>query len=134
MAHKVVSFTLKEGVERGRGYWKMNTSILTDRAYQLIIEKTKQDVLNLHIQDPIEKWLVFIETVRIETQAYSKRKRHYERSIKDICEKKLETLEDNPLLANSPTLNRKYEFYKSKLNDWTKKSDFRLPNQNKNIP
>ncbi len=120
MAHKVVSFTLKEGVERGRGFWKMNTSILTDRAYQLIIEKTIQDVLNLRIQDPIERWLVFIETVRIETQAYCKRKRHYERSIKDICEKKLEILEDNPLLANSPTLNRKYEFYKSKLNAWTK--------------
>ena len=105
MAHKVVSFTLKEDVERGRGYWKMNRSILTDRAYQLIIEKTKQDVSNLHIQDPIERWLVFIETVRIETQAYCRRKRYYERSIKDICEKKLETLEDNPLLANSPTPN-----------------------------
>ncbi len=120
MAHKVVSFTLKEGIERGKGFWKMNTSILTDRAYQLIIEKTIHDVLNLRIQDPIERWLVFIETVRIETQAYCKRKRHYERAIKEMCERELELLEENPLLANSPTLKRKYEYHKSKLNDWAK--------------
>ncbi len=120
MAHKVVSFTLKEGVERGPGFWKMNTSRLTDRAYQIIIDKTINDVLNLHVQDPIERWLIFIETVRIETQVYCQRKRFHERAIKLLCERNIETLEQEPLLATSPVLSKQYEYYKSKLNEWTR--------------
>ena len=77
----------------------MNTSRLKDRAYQQIIENTIQDVLALLIQDPIERWLVFMETVRIETQAYCKRKCYFEKVFKNFCEQKLKELEQDPLLT-----------------------------------
>ena len=52
-------------LKKGPGFLKMNTSKLKDRAYQQMIENTIQEVLALHIQDPIKRWLVFIETARI---------------------------------------------------------------------
>ncbi len=117
-AHRVVTFTLKEGVERGPGFWKMNTSRLGDRAYQIIIDRAVQDVLNLNIQDPIERWLVFIGTVRIETQVYCKRKRFYEKAIRTLCERRLEDLEQDPFLDQSSALGAEYDYYKSRLEDW----------------
>ena len=118
-AHKVLSFTVKENVERGPSFWKMNTSRLTDRAYQTMVENTIQDVNNLHLQDPIERWLIFIETIRIESKAYCKRKRYHERAIKDLCERNIATLEQNQLLPVSKSLNSQYEYYRALLNKWT---------------
>ena len=82
-AHKVISFSIKENIERGPGFWKMNTSILSDRAFHTKVDSTLKDVLDLNIQDPIERWLVFIETIRIESQIYCSRKRNLERIIRD---------------------------------------------------
>ena len=86
--HKMITFTLKEECERGPGFWKMNTSILRDRAYETLVEKIANDVLSLGLQDPIERWLVFIETIAIDTKAYSAKKKAIERRIKMVCEKK----------------------------------------------
>ena len=49
-AHRIVTFTLKPEGERGPGYWKMNTGILTDRPYAVIVENTVNDVLDLNIE------------------------------------------------------------------------------------
>ena len=73
-AHRLVSFSIRESVERGPGFWKMNTSILTDRAYSLIVETSVDDVKSLNIPDPIERWFIFIETIRIEAQVYCSKK------------------------------------------------------------
>ena len=71
--HKMVTFALKEECERGPGFWKMNTSILRDRAYETLVENTANDVLSLGL-DPIERWLVFIETLAIDTRVYCAKK------------------------------------------------------------
>ena len=46
-------------------------SIFSDQAHQILIEKTINDVCSLGIEDPIEKWQVLIETVRVYSRAYS---------------------------------------------------------------
>ena len=51
----MVTFSLKEQCERGPGFWKMNTSILRDRAYETLVENTANDVLSLGLIDPIER-------------------------------------------------------------------------------
>ena len=84
--HRIISFTIKEENERGPGYWKMNISIIKDPPFQKIIEKTYKDVHDLNIIDPIERWQVFIETVRIEAMHYSSKKRSYQKRIKSVCE------------------------------------------------
>ena len=120
-AHKIVTFSLKEECERGPGFWKMNISILRDRAYETLVEKTINDVTSLGIDDPIERWLIFKETIKIDTIVYSAKKREIERRIKNMCERHVEILEQNPLLGQDIQLHEEHEFYLSKLNDWHRK-------------
>ena len=75
MTHRILSFTYVENSEKGPSYWKMNTSILHDPPYQKTVQKIVQDVHNLNVIDPIEKWLIFIETIRIDTQIYCTKKK-----------------------------------------------------------
>lgn len=120
-AHKIVTFSLNEHCERGQGYWKMNTSILKDRAHQTLIENIVNDVMALGIDDPIERWLVFKGTVAIDTRAYCIRKRGLEKSIKTFCDNKITQLEQNPLLSQDIKLHKEYEFYTSKINQYNRK-------------
>ena len=117
----MVTFSLKDECERGPGFWKMNTSILRDRAYEVILEKTASDVLSLNVQDPIERWLVFIETISIETKVYCAKKNRIEKKIKKICEEKIKILEKNSSVSQDDQLHREYEYYSMKLNDWDRK-------------
>ena len=119
--HKMVTFSLKEECERGPGFWKMNTSILRDRAYETLVENTVNDVLSLGLNDPIERWLVFIETIAIDTRAYCEKKKAVEMRIKKLCQKNIDILEKNPALSLNDQLHQEHEFYMTKLNDWNRK-------------
>ena len=120
-AHKIVTFTLKEENERGPGFWKMNTSILKDRAYKTLVESIVSDVISLGIDDPIERWLVFTETVAIDTRAYCARKKAIERRLQTQCEMSIERLEENPRLSQNIGLHSEYEYYTAKLSNWQRK-------------
>lgn len=119
--HRVVTFSVKEKTEHGPGFWKMNASVLNDRAYSLMVEATIEDIKGLNIEDPIERWLIFIETIRLETQVYCSRKRHHERRVKKQCELGIELLEQNSRLHDDVNLQIEYEYLRNKLNDWTRK-------------
>ena len=117
-AHKVITFSIVEECQRGPGFWKMNTSVLKDRAYNHLVDSTINDVVSLGIEDPIERWNVFSETIQVDTRAYSAKKKNVERKIKDLCEKNIATLELNPSLSQNLELQKEYEFNLSKLNEW----------------
>ena len=98
LAHKVVSFTLNDQQERGQSYWKMNSSILQDRAYKIMIEETFHNVNYLGITDKMTLWDVFLTCVRSKTVDYTKQKYFLTNSIRrrlrdDIL--KLEALPDD---------------------------------------
>lgn len=120
-AHRIVTFVLKKDGERGPGYWKMNTTIITDRAFEIVVETIINDVLSLNIADPIERWLVFIETIRIEARVYCSRKRYLEKKIKMTCEKNIQVLEQNKQLSQDPILQEEYDYNVAQLNEWNKK-------------
>ena len=120
-AHKIVTFTLKDECERGPGFWKMNSSILKDRAYETLVENTANDVLSLGLHDPIERWLVFMDSISIETKLYSAKKKGIERKIKKLCEKNIEILEQNSTMSQDDQLHQEHEYYLTKLNDWDRK-------------
>ena len=101
-AHRIVKFIIKEECERGPGFWKMNTSILHDRAFKMLIESTVGDVISLNIEDPIERWQVFIETIRIDTRAYCSKKRAIEKKLKNLCEKKYCSFRTKPHAQSRP--------------------------------
>ena len=119
--HKMVIFSLKEDIERGPGLWKMNTSILKDPLHRALVENTVNDVMSLGIDDPVERWLVFTETVAIDTRAYCAKKRQIEKAIKTLCERKIAALEQDPSLSQDITLHKEHEYYISKLNEWNRK-------------
>ena len=119
--HRVVSFSVRGKTERGPGYWKMNTSILSDRAYSLLVESIIDDINALIISDPIERWLIFVETVRIDTQAYCSKKRFFEKQVKKWCEREIEMLERNPRFEKNTQLQIHHEYFTNKLHDWTRK-------------
>lgn len=119
-AHRIVTFTIKKQNERGPGYWKMNTKILSDRPYQALMERTVRDVDELRIDDPIERWLVFIETVRLETQVYCSSKRYHERKVKNLCEMRIQSLEQNSDLGKNPLLQEEYDYCLARLGEWHK--------------
>ena len=48
-AHKILLFKFKDQREDGSSYWKLNSSILNDRAYIEMVRKTIVDVDKLHI-------------------------------------------------------------------------------------
>ena len=82
--HRILSFNIMPENERGPGYWKMNTSIIPDRTYGILIENIVNEISQLNLNDPIERWLVFIDAVRLETQIYCSKKKRVERTIKKI--------------------------------------------------
>ena len=120
-AHRLVSFSLEDNVNRGPGFWKLNTSVLSDRAYLLMVESTLKDVLDLNINDAIERWLIFIETIRLESQVYCQRKRYFERELKNLCEVNIELLERNSRFHSCVKLQTMHDYYTNTLQDWTKK-------------
>merc|ERR1712240_79553 len=75
----------------------MNTSILKDRAYKILVESIVNDVTSLGIDDPIDR--------RLQMQ----------------CEKNIERLEENPALSQNTNLHREYEYYMAKLSNWQRK-------------
>ena len=84
---------------------------MNDRLFNEVVEKTFDDVQDLNIMDPIEKWQIFIETIRLEAQVYSKKKRYHEKKLKFMYEKNIEILEENnPNLSTSSKLLNDYEY------------------------
>ena len=49
------------------------------------------------------------------------KKRGIERRIKNLCDRKIESLEQNAALSQDERLHREHEFYVTKVNDWNRK-------------
>ena len=69
--HRVLSFAKKHETEKGKGYYKMNTSILKDAKYKEIVDETIQEIEKLQIKDEIRKWCTFIQSIRSKSVSYS---------------------------------------------------------------
>ena len=50
-ARRILSFTVKDQQGRGRGYWKLNSSVLHDNAYVAMVRQTIVNVDKLNILD-----------------------------------------------------------------------------------
>ena len=117
-AHRIVSFTFQGPGKRGPGFWKMNTRNISDPAFQVLVDKVIYDVNSLGVIDPIEQWMIFVETIRIESQVYCSRKRFFEKQVRSMCEKNIESLEQNPLLSTCPLLQENYAYFLERLKQW----------------
>ena len=66
-AHKILSFTFKDQQERGRGDWKLNSSVLNDYTYVAMVRQTIVNVDKLNILDKQRWWDIFLTCIRFKT-------------------------------------------------------------------
>ena len=57
---------------RGRGYWKLNSSVLNDNAYVAMVTRTIDNVDRLNIMDTQQWWDIFLSSVHSKTVEYTK--------------------------------------------------------------
>ena len=94
--HRMLTFTLKTPDEHGKGYYKMNTSILRDRKFREIIETLFEEMNRMNTQDPILKWTTLTLAIKSKSITYSKTKNREKKRVKDKLRQQILILEENP--------------------------------------
>ena len=87
--HRIFTFKRAHAVSKGKGYYKMNTSILKDNTYGEMVRETLENLHNLKIEDPIDAWNTFLLTIKSKSATYSKIKSKTRRKLKDNLQKQL---------------------------------------------
>ena len=93
--HRILSFVKKGSTEKGKNYYKMNTSILHDVKYREMVQETLKELEDLRIESDREKWEVFILTIRSKSLTYSKSKNKIKRNLKNTLIKQIFEIEEN---------------------------------------
>ena len=114
-AHKIISFTFKDQQEKGRGYWKLNSSVLNDNAYVAMVRQTIVNVDKLNILDKQRWWDIFLTCIRSKTVIYTKREYFVENSTRERIRKDLVVLEAIPGDRLTSSQAGHYNFLKGKL-------------------
>ena len=96
-------------------YWKLNCSVLDDRAYVRLIENTVENVNSLTLLDKQRWWDVFLTAVRSKTIFYTKQKHFVETTTRDLLRRDLLRLEAVPPDQLTPDQSALYGFLKEKL-------------------
>ena len=114
-AHKILSFTVQDQQERGRSYWKLNSSVLNDNAYVAMVRQTIVNVDKLNIVDKQRWWDIFLTCLRSKTVDYTKRKYFIENSTRDRIKRDLLALEAVSADRLTSSQAGHYNFLKGKL-------------------
>ena len=121
LAHKILSLTITDQQERGRGYWKLNSSVLNDKVYIAMVRQTSANVGKLPIRDPQKWWDTFLTSVRSKTVAYTKRKHSIENECRSRLREDLLRLEAVPTDQLTLLQAARYAFLKEKLKTFEEK-------------
>ena len=117
VGHRILSFNIKSPNEKGRGYYKMNTSILKDVRYKKIVEETLLEIEQQQIEDEIKKWEIFLLTVKAKTILYCQDKNKIKRSLKEKIRNQVMEIEETPLDLQKENISAKYNYLKQKLKE-----------------
>ena len=115
LTHKSLSFVIHDQQTRGRGYWKLNSSVLNDNAYVAMVRQPIDNVDRLNIEDKQQWWDIFLSSVRSKTVEYTKQKHTIENSARDAIRKGLLDIEAIPADQLSPRQTAHYTYLTEKL-------------------
>ena len=115
LTHKILSFVIHDQQTRGRGYWKLNSSVLNDNAYVAMVRQIIENVDRFNIEDTQQWWDIFLSSVRSKTVEYTKQKHTVENSARDDVRKGLLDIEAIPADQLSPRQTAHYTYLKEKL-------------------
>ena len=82
--HRIFTFKKSHCTPKGKGYYKMNTSILKDSKYREMVEETLEYLNRLQIEDPIHAWSTFLLTIKSKSAMYSKIKSKTRKNLRII--------------------------------------------------
>ena len=114
--HRILSFTKKSQNEKGKGYYKMNTSILKDKKYRNIVEETLAELEELELESEIENWETFLLTIKSKSISYSQIKNKVKRNLKNTIRKQIDDIENTEDLKNDQMLTQ-YSYLIQKLKE-----------------
>ncbi len=113
-AHKIMKFDLVDLPSIGPGYWKMNSSVVNDRAYEREIEDAMTGIANLNIVNPRDRWDLIGIVIRGITRKYTTLKSQVKNALKKLVLYKINEFEhyDRDLSSKE---KEQYLYYKEKF-------------------
>ena len=113
--HRILKFIIKGTTEHGKGYYKMNTSILNEPKHIELIEKLVDEMNNLDSDDPIHKWQIFISLAKSRSITYSKIRAKVKKDVKSRMQKELTQIEEDPKYMENECSLDYHNYLKRKL-------------------
>ena len=112
--HKVLAFEIKNDIEWGKGYFKLNTSIFEDEEYDKIVEDTINEVKRLNHRNPSEKWETFLLSLKTKSIRYSTKRNQVKRKVKNELIKQITKIEEQ---EEPDQLEEHYAYLKGRLKE-----------------
>ena len=112
--HRIFSFKKSHSTPKGKGYYKMNTSILKDTQFRETVQDTLQDLDRLQILDPIHRWTTFLLTIKSKSATYSKIKSKTRRKLKENLQRQIFILEQDDVNSKPGNADH-YDYLRRKL-------------------
>ena len=112
--HRILSFHLKNTVEWGKSYFKLNTSLFEDEQYATIVDEAIDEVGRLTNRNIKEKWEIFMMSMKTKSIRYSSRRNWTKKRLKIALIRQIEAIEENNL-QHSCTPH--YEHLKGRLKE-----------------
>ena len=118
--HSIISMSLKvsEEIKRGKGYWKFNNNLLTDKEYVTLVNNKILEIKNnVHMIDKNQFWEYVKCQIRTDTILYSSTKAKINRKIENDLRQKLQEFEKKLSSKNSIGEIEFQEYTRTKA-DW----------------
>ena len=114
-SHKIMTCDITGDQDIGKGYWKMNSSIIHDEQYRILIENAMEEVGQLGINDNLERWDLIIMLIRSISMKYSIQKKKIKNTVKKYVVNELLKLENKPLNEMTVHEKQQYRHFKERL-------------------
>ena len=114
--HRILTFVKKSPNDHGKPYYKMNTSILNDKEYRVMIQNLATNVENL-TTGPIHKWQTFTLLVKSQSITYSKIKNRVKNNLKNKLRNEITRMESDPANIEKEQDLIYYQYIQRKLKD-----------------
>ena len=130
--HRILSFNIKKDIEWGKGYYKLNTSLFEDEEYDNLVDQTIADVEALNNRPAIQKWEVFMMTMKARSIEYSTKKNKAKKRLKNEIIKQIFEIEkgkrEEPLAEHYSYLKgRQKEIEDKEIEGYIRRTKFCAP-------
>ena len=114
-SHKIMTCDISGDQDIGKGYWKMNSSIISDEQYRILIENAMEQVGQLRIDDNLERWDLIIMLIRSISIKYSIQKKKIKDAVKTYVVREILDFEKRPRDNMTVQEKQQYRHFKERL-------------------